>query len=108
MRLPKACTTEELCVVDDAVGNWLVVWSVVGVVVAVVVVLAACVVAVEVDDPPPLPPRPPPPVLPDPAAAADPAVTAKNRMEVAASRRKPVTAFEYDKPTLSLSWRLRG
>ena len=48
-----------------------------------------------------VPPSPEPPEPPE--AAAGPAATAKNRMEVAASRRQPVTAFEYDKPTLSLS-----
>jgi hypothetical protein len=43
----------------------------------------------------------PSPVSP---AAAGPAARAKNRMEDAASRRQPdITAFEYDKPTLSLS-----
>ncbi len=38
-----------------------------------------------------------------PAAAAGPAASPKNAMEIAASRRQPVTAFEYDKPTHSLS-----
>jgi hypothetical protein len=42
--------------------------------------------------------------IPVSPAAAGPAASAKNRMEVAASRRQPdVTALEYDKPTLSLS-----
>jgi hypothetical protein len=43
------------------------------------------------------------PPSPDCPAAAGPAASAKNRMEAAVNRRQPVTAFEYDKPTLSLS-----
>jgi hypothetical protein len=80
-----------------------VVADVVVVLVDDVVVVEAGVVVVPV-----LPPLPPRPGVPPFDAAAGPAVIAKNRMEVAASRRQPVTAIEYDKPTLSLSLRLRG
>ena len=101
VRLPRICATsdEDEGVFADPVGN-----SVVDVVVVVdgVVVVDAGVVVVPVLVLPPPPPSPEPPLFP-PDAAAGPAVIAKNRMEVAASRRQPVTAIEYDKPTLSLS-----
>ena len=104
MRLPRTCATpdEDEGVFADPVGN-----SVVDVVVVAdgVVLVDAGVVVEPVLPLLPLPPRPDP--LP-PDAAAGPAVIAKNRMEVAARRRQPVTAIEYDKPTLSLSLRLRG
>ena len=97
MRLPRIRDNKEEGVlgrdVDFVVGGLKAVAGVVVVGVAAVLVDVDVVV-------PPLSPEPPEP----PAAAAGPAATAKNRMEVAASRRQqPVTAFECDKPTLSLS-----
>ena len=100
MRLPKipedteVFTDPELDLVVVVVDGAVVVGVVEAGVVDVGVVLVG-VVEVPVE-----PPSPPPPVCP---AAAGPAATAKNRMKVAVNRRQPVTAFEYDKPTLSLS-----
>jgi hypothetical protein len=88
--VPEELPVEPVVEVDGVVAVLLVV------LVVLVVVVVGAVVGVVPDPPSEDPPDPP-------AAAAGPAASAKNRMEVAVRRRQPVTASEYDKPTLSLS-----
>jgi hypothetical protein len=57
--------------------------------------------------PPEIPTPPGADELPE-FAAAWPAVTAKNRTETAVRRIQPDTVLRYDKPSPSLSLRLRG